>query len=195
MLVPAPPPENSKLERQPLQFGLRTLFAAVACLGVLFTVMGMVGPVWSTILVWFLLLVLAHMIANCWGSQGWRTADSDEADESDAPTAWLATHDARPAAEVPPTSLRESTKLGWKMPVATVVGAIAAGALGTVFLAWLGVDRVGLAGIAVGGISSAVVGGFFGFLASSFVEVAGGAWQEAAKGAPATSRLNSAGRR
>ena len=183
MLVPVPTPEKSESDRRPLQFGLRAMFAAVACLAVLFSVMGMIGPIWSTILVWFLLLALAHVIANCWGSRGWRTTAAEEAGKADGPPSLLAKHGSRPAADAPPTLLRESTRLGWKMPVATVAGAIAAGALGTVFLAWLGIGRVGLAGIAVGGFSSAVVGGLFGFLASSFVEVAGGAWQQAAKGA------------
>ncbi|HEV7221218.1 MAG TPA: hypothetical protein VGN42_00855 [Pirellulales bacterium] len=185
MLVPAPTSEESEVGRRPLQFGLRTMFAVVACLGALFGVMGMVGPVWSTILVWFLLLALAHVIANCWGSRGWRTAAVEGSDEVDGTATVLTKHDSRPAADAPPTLLRDSTRLGWKMPLATVAGAIAAGALGTVFLAWLGIGRVGLAGIAVGGFSSAVVGGFFGFLTSSFLEVAGGAWQQAAKGARA----------
>jgi hypothetical protein len=195
MLVPLPTPEKSEADRQPLQFGLRALFAAVACLGVLFAVMGLVGPVWSTILVWFLLLVMAHMIANCWGSRGWRAAESDDADDLDADGAWLAEHDSRPAAGVPATRLRDSTKLGWKMLLVTAAGALAGGAMGAIFLVWLGVDRVGLAGIAVGGISAAVVGGFLGFLASSFVEVAGGAWQEAARGASLRSEFNGTKRR
>lgn len=157
----------------------------MACLSVLFTIMSLVGPMWSTILVWFLVLATAHVVGNCWGSRGW-TADErptrEGAELADAPHMAGA---AAPPPQAPANRLREAAKLGWLMPLAAASGALLAGAIGVAFLLWLGFEQVGYAGLAVGGVSAAVVGGLAGFLASSFVAVARGAWQEAVEAAPA----------
>lgn len=177
-------PENPPAARRPLQFGLRGMFLAMACLSALFATMGIVGPMWSTVLVWFLVLALAHVVANRWGSQGW---DFDNSPPAISGPADLAPPLAAPAppADAPTTQLGEAGKLGWTMSIATVGGGLLGAAAGTGFLVCLGIDRVGYAGVTVGGASAAVVGGFLGFLASSFVSVARGAWQEAVEAASA----------
>ncbi|HUY89005.1 MAG TPA: hypothetical protein VMV10_09745 [Pirellulales bacterium] len=182
--------ENSQTARRPFQYGLRALFLTMACLSALFATMGIVGPMWSTILVWFLVLALAHVIANRWGSEGWNFDDAsppETPDETDRAPLQAA---PSPPVDVPATQLRETTKLGWTMSIAAAGGALLGGAVGTGFLFWLGIERVGYAGIAVGGASAAVVGGLLGFLASSFISVAGSAWQEAVQGAPARKPVN-----
>ena len=179
--------ENPQAVRRPLQFGLRGLFVAMACLSALFATMGVVGPMWSTILVWFLVLALAHATANRWGSQGWNLGDAaPPAELNDGATLRAA---PTPPDDVPATQLGEAAKLGWTMSIAAGGAALLGGAVGTAFLVCLGIDRIGYAGIAVGGASAAVVGGFLGFLASSFVSVARGAWQEAVAGASGRKRV------
>lgn len=174
-------PEDAKAAPRPFQFGLRTLFVATACFSALFAVMSFIGAVWSTILVWFLLLVLLHVVGNAWGSHRWRRDGQDASEMTEEGPPWR----SGPPAEAPATRLRESTRLGWTMLAVTISGALLGGGLGAGSLACLGSAKIGYVAIAVGGISSAILGGFFGFLASSFVEVAGQAWREAVNGRPA----------
>jgi hypothetical protein len=182
MTAPLPTPKDHEAPG-PFQFGLRTLFYATAFFGALFAVMSVVGAVWSTILVWFLILALGHVIGNAWGSQRWRRHDPAEVERDLGAEPGLVCGSAPPAA--PATRLRESTRLGWRMAAATIAGAVLAGGLGAGSLACLGSEKVGSIAIVVGAVSSAVLGGLFGFLASSFLEVAGLAWREAASGRPA----------
>ncbi|HVW38418.1 MAG TPA: hypothetical protein VHB99_13975 [Pirellulales bacterium] len=150
--------------------------------------MSLVGPMWSTILVWFLVLAVAHVAGNCWGSRGWGAAESTLGEEAESPAS--ARDKTRgPLPDMSATQLCEAAKLGWTMPIAAAGSALLGGATGVGFLLWLGFEQVGYAGIAVGGCSAAVVGGLAGFLASSFVSVARGAWQEAVETAPSTTRL------
>lgn len=166
---------------------MRALLLAMACLSVLFTVMSLVGPMWSTILVWFLVLAAAHVVGNCWGSRSWGADESTLGDDAQSSVSGrLAAHGPLP--DMSATQLCETTKLGWIMPLAAGGGAALGGAIGVGFLLWLGFEQVGYAGITVGGCSAAVVGGLAGFLASSFVSVARGAWQEAIETGPATTR-------
>ena len=158
------------------------MFAAIALLSVLFTVMGAVGMVWSVVLVWFLLLGVAHVVANAWGTRAGRQVVEGKPMAPDGPP--------RPRSELTiidrfgdDTRLRQSTRLGWPMMVVTCTGALAGGALASIALLMLSLERVGYAGVVVGTVSAAAVGGFLAFLTSSFVEVAGGAWQQAVHGA------------
>lgn len=176
-------------ERVPFQFGLRAMFAGVALLSVLFTIMGIVGPVWSTFLVWFLLLAAAHVSGNVWGTRKTlRRIDhvSRHLDLCGPPCAETEAVD-RPAAcarlsgSNRGTRLRESTRLGWPMIVTTAIGTMVGGALGATLLG-LSLGASSYTGVVLGSLSSAVVGGFLGFLASSFLAVALNAWQEAVRG-------------
>jgi hypothetical protein len=180
--------EHSNSTRRPFQFGLRALLLAMACLSVLFSVMSLVGPMWSTILVWFLVLVAAHVVGNSWGSRRWPADRTLPAEADELAGAQSLRFASGSCPNVPATQLCEATKLGWMMPLAAGSGAVLGGAIGVGFLLWLGFEQVGYAGITVGGCSAAVVGGLAGFLASSFVSVARGAWQEAVETGPATTR-------
>jgi hypothetical protein len=68
------------------------------------------------------------------------------------------------------------------MLLATTIGAILGGTLGSVALVLLSLDQAGYTGVIVGTISAAAVGGFLGFLTSSFAEIALRAWREAISG-------------
>lgn len=182
---PAATPADASAElARPFQFGLRSMFAGVAMLSALFAVMGAVGMVWSVILVWFLLLVVAHVTANAWGTRasrrGARSQTIEVPGEGPAPIRHPGHLTFEGAAR-----LRETRRPGWPMFVVTAAGAVAGGTLASTALWLLNLERAGYAGVVVGGISAAAVGGFLGFLASSFLDVAGHAWQEAAQaGAP-----------
>ena len=180
----ATPADTAAEPPRPFQFGLRSMFAGVAVLSVLFAVMGALGMVWSVILVWFLLLVVAHVTANAWGTRagrrGARSQPVDVPDERLVPLRHPGHLTFEGAAR-----LRETKRPGWPMFVVTAAGALSGGALASTALMLLSLERAGYAGVVVGAISAAAVGGFLGFLASSFLDVAGHAWQEAAQaGAP-----------
>lgn len=165
------------------------MFVGTALVSVLFAIMGVVGPVWSTFLVWFLLLVAAHVSGAVWGTRkALRRIENDEHDRrapgwpsSDAATvAGVSADGARLPGSCRGTRLRESTRLGWPMIVTTAIGIVGGGALGATLL-WLSLGGAGYTGVVLGSLSSAVVGGFLGFLTSSFFAVALNAWREAVR--------------
>lgn len=164
----------------PWQFRLRTMLAVVAALSGLFALMQLIGAVWSAILVWFLVLVIAHVTANFWGTRVAPGAGEHHADEPsfvpplDGPGTTSSSGAVR---------LRECLRPGWPMLAATALGAVIGGTLGSVALVLLSLDRAGYAGVIVGSVSAAAVGGFLGFLTSSFAEIALRAWKEAVSGA------------
>ena len=51
------------------QFGMRAMLLWVAALAALFAVLGKVEPVWQVVIVWFVVLAAAHVVANAWGSR------------------------------------------------------------------------------------------------------------------------------
>ncbi|MGH6741570.1 MAG: hypothetical protein ACREDY_21520, partial [Bradyrhizobium sp.] len=146
-----------------------------------------VGVVWSAVLVWFLILVLAHVTANFWGTRvapgaGLACPVDDEPDSQGS----------RNNLVVGPTvgavRLSESARPGWPMFVVTALGAVVGGCIGGVALVLLSFERAGYTGVVVGTLSAAVVGGFLGFLTSTFAEIALRAWSEAVCGASTVSR-------
>ncbi|HVA45741.1 MAG TPA: hypothetical protein VNH11_05080 [Pirellulales bacterium] len=176
-------PRPAEIAASPLQFRLRTMLYLVAVASGLLALMQLIGAVWSSVLVALLLLGGAHVSANFWGTRvaPWashRARTADEPVSSAAPD--------RPITPmVGPARLSESCRPGWPMLVATGVGALVGGSLGSVALVMLSLERAGYCGVIVGTISAAAVGGFLGFLASSFAEIAFRAWKEAIETAPA----------
>lgn len=175
-------------ERRPFQFGLRAMFVGVGLLSVLFAIMGVVGPMGSTFIIWFLLLVAGHVSGNVSGTRKNGRRNENHAHEVGPmrPASEPSIADASAACARLPgldrgTRLRESTRLGWPMIVTTAVGTMLGGALGATLLL-LSLGGKDYTGVVLGSLSSAVVGGFLGFLASSFLAVALNAWQEAARG-------------
>lgn len=163
----------------PWQFRLRTMLALVAGLSGLFAIMHVIGAVWSAMLVWFLILALAHVTANFWGT---RVAPC----ESRSPVSDLPPDSAVPAGQAVTATgavrLSESRRPGWPMLMITALGALAGGTLGCTALILISLDRAGYAGVIVGTVSAALVGGFLGYLTSSFAVVALRAWKEALSG-------------
>jgi hypothetical protein len=170
---------------QQFQFGLRTMLLWVAALGVLFAVLAKVGPVWQATIVWFLVLIAVHVVANAWGSRsGSRRLKADESAEG-SPCASGASAPQTPRF-APTTRLGATARLGRTPLAVTLIGLLLGGLLGTIAFAIIAGQRSGLAGVAVAGTSSAVVGGFLAFLSSSFLQTAVQAFREAARGAHST---------
>lgn len=178
----------SRLSNAPVQFRLRSMLIFVAAVPALVPLMlslvQFVGAAWTAVLIWFLILVVAHVTANFWGTRvapnaGRVSHVQDEPGECRSADRLLAT---------PPVGavrLSESARPGWPMFVVTGAGSVIGGLIGGVALTLLSFERAGYTGIIVGTISAAIVGGFLGFLTSTFAEIALRAWQEALHGAAA----------
>lgn len=156
------------------------MLALVAGLSGLFAIMQLIGAVWSSILVWFLLLAIAHVTGNFWGT---RIAPGESRSPSSEPEQNRPVAGRQSIATTGAVRLSESLRPGWPMLLTTAVGALSGGTLGSIALVWLSLDRAGYAGVIVGTISAAAVGGFLGFLTSSFAVIALRAWKEALSGA------------
>jgi hypothetical protein len=170
----------------PLQFRLRTIFWLMVAAGTLFAVMQLIGAVWSAILVWFLVLVLAHVTANFWGTRIAPGQTQHGLEEEGRHERALRDVRGERAASVAVGAVRlsESARPGWPMFLVTGVGALVGGTLGGVSLFLLSLEQAGYTGVIVGTLSAAVVGGFLGFLTSTFAQIALRAWNEAVCGAP-----------
>lgn len=156
------------------QFSLKTLFGVMAAMGVLLAVMTAVGPLWSVLLAWFLVMASAHVFANAWGSKhvGRRHPRLERTSVAVA----LSRESFAPS-----SSLRKQACLGKLMLFSAGAGACIGACLGLFVFHGLQRDGVGPGGLAVATFSSAVVGGFAGFLAISFANVALGAIAEASQ--------------
>ncbi len=168
----------------PFQFRLRTMFWLIVAASGLFAVMQFIGAVWSAILVWFLVLVLAHVTANFWATRIAPGATQQGLTEQ-GPERCGSQHDQHEraaSAAVGAVRLSESTRPGWPMFVVTGAGVLVGGTLGGVSLALLSLDQAGYTGVIVGTVSAAIVGGFLGFLTSTFAQIALRAWNEAVCG-------------
>src|SRR5487761_1044477 len=176
------PPESmaGHSASSPFQFRLRTMLGVVAALSGLLAAMQFVGAVWSAILIWFLLLVIAHIMANFWGTRVAPGAGRPSVSEQQP--GGRASCDRPAATASGSVRLSESLRPGWPMLVVTAAGVILGGSLGGVALFILSLDRAGYAGVVVGTISAAAVGGFLGFLTSSCAEISLRAWNEAVCG-------------
>lgn len=171
-----------------IQFRLRSMLIFVAAVSALIPlcqfVLQLLGAAWLAVFIWFLILVVAHVTANFWGTRVAPSAGRvshvyDESGESRSAGRSLV------APPVGAVRLSESARPGWPMFVVTGAGAVIGGLIGGVTLALLSFERAGYTGIIVGTISASLVGGFLGFLTSTFAEIALRAWKEALRGAAA----------
>ncbi|HUY32400.1 MAG TPA: hypothetical protein VMV69_06435 [Pirellulales bacterium] len=164
------------------QFGLRAMLLWVAAFGALFAVLGKVGPVWQVVIVWFVMLASAHVLANVLGSQfgDKRRAgpDGDVVSGGREPPGVGAR--CIPPRFAPATRLRETARLGRAPLALAMLGALLGGSLGTIAFALGSWPRSGYAGVIVAGVSSSVVGGLLAFLSGSFLQTAVQAIHEAA---------------
>lgn len=159
------------------------MFVLVAAAGGLFAVMQVVGAVWSAILTWFLILIVAHITANFWGTRV-APAVSQFRPPEDDPVGQRSQRERVELSTTGAVRLSESARPGWPMYVVTVVGAIVGGCIGCTALVLLSLERAGYTGVIVGTVSASIVGGFLGFLTSTFAEIGLRAWNEAVRGAP-----------
>lgn len=178
-----PPSKRSRLPapRWP-QYSLRRLLAAMAMCGVVSWIMAAVGPAWSMILGWFLVMAIVHVAGTASGTllrQHHHHRFPDEGPLDVAPR-----HLPTAASCAPSTHLRLPARLGRKTILPSLLCAATAGAGATWLLIVLAWDRAGYSGVLVGGCSAAIIGGLFGFLASSFVTVFWLAWHQACANRP-----------
>ncbi len=159
----------------PWQFGLRTMFVLMASASLLFLIMGWVGLVWSGVLLWFLLLVTAHVVGNSWGKRGLPHSAQETAETIAAHANLPAPQAADPAA----VRLRQQAVFYWLDYTVIGAAAVLGGGLGGSALWAAYSSHSGFSAIVVGAVSSAVIGGFLGFLCVTFTRVASGAMSDA----------------
>jgi hypothetical protein len=158
------------------QFRLRTMLLTVTLCGAACALMNAVGPVWSVIFCFFILLAAMHVLGNAIGT---RLRD-------DATASAAVNTDERP--NCPPSAfapecakqLAQHGPLGRWIGVLTAIGLMAGGTLGGILYS----GRATPAAATVGTISSAVLGGFAAFLAGSFFRVGFSALWQAHRGRP-----------
>ena len=156
---------------RPWQFGLRTLLVLMASASLLFLVMGMLGLVWSLVLVWLLVLVAGHVLGNTFGVRPRRHNAAGSSGELSFEA--MPTNLPRPlAADPAAVRLRHKTIFRPLDFILIAAASVLAGGLGAAALWATYWDRFGYSAIVVGAISSAVIGGFLGFLCVSFTRVA-----------------------
>lgn len=171
---------------RPWQFGLRTLFIAMAVCGAGLAVISVAGTLWSVALIWFGVLIMAHVAANAWGS---KIPSSREARlTEDASPSVGVTHAAVLESCGRATRLREQVSVRRTMIIAGSIGGLLGGIAGASALMASGIGIANLAGLAVGTLSSCVIGGLLGFLTSTFVQITTGAVREAAAAVPPVER-------
>jgi hypothetical protein len=162
----------------PFQFRLRTMLLTVTLCGAACAVMNAIGPVWSVIFCFFVLLAAMHVLGNAIGTRLRDDATANAAIHAeDRPV-------CPPSLAVPARSKRlaQHAPLGRWIGVSTAIGLMAGGTLGGILYS----GRATPAGATVGTISSAVLGGFAAFLAGSFLRVSLSALWQAHCGKPTT---------
>lgn len=160
----------------PPRFSLRTLLVVMTALGCLFGLMTAVGSVWSTVILLFLSLVLAHVLGNSLGTRLRDRASRQVAAETEGHSPTRAVAPRLENSE--PGRLTQRTRLSRITLFMAMGGAVAAAFLGGTGLAGI-YPEASAPAVALGAVSSAVLGAFAGFMASSFLSVTHQAWREA----------------
>jgi hypothetical protein len=162
----------------PLQFRLKTLFVVLSLLSVLFAVLTRVSLVWRVAVVWFALLVAAHVVANAMGTHAAASAPmrlprtrDDEMPGADG--------DLR-AAFAPTTQLGSRAQFGIRFGAIVLIGAAIGCAVGTALVTLHNAGRLGWPALALAACSSAGIGAFLTFLAAGCAKVAARAMRQAA---------------
>src|SRR4029077_15794943 len=167
MILPKPELPGSALE--PPRFSLRALLLATTALGCLFGLMSAVGGTWSLVLVFFLSLILAHVLGNSVGTK-LRDRASRRLEPIESRDA-AGVRSLRELAIAGPARLTLRTRLNRITLVVSIGGALLGGALGATRFSGMYRDSPVAAGV-LGMISSAVLEAFAAFAASSFLSVA-----------------------
>lgn len=158
------------------QFGLRTMFLAVALLGALFALMGLIGPLASAALLLVLALVGLHVAGNVVGTTLRNNAPvAPERMIDDLPPVVLEPVVVR--RDLPPPRLSEKTGLGRLDRLCAGLGAVAGSAIGSSILEYSG--DISVRGMVVGFVSSGVLGAIFGLMFGCFLGMSLSAWWQA----------------
>ncbi|REK08617.1 MAG: hypothetical protein DWQ37_19965 [Planctomycetota bacterium] len=180
------PPESTKdrdATLKPPQFRLRTLLLATSVAAGMLALFAAVGAIWTAAILFFGVLISAHVIGN---SLGTRLRDGA-----------VTRPPARPVKASPtprreyhaPSRLTQRARLHWITLVISLGGALAGAHFGGSALA-ASYPEASTSAIVVGYASSGVLGGFAGFAVSSFVAVVRQALWEAHAGSDRPRRSN-----
>jgi len=173
-------PEDHDATLKPPQFSLRTLLIVTTAAAALLALMTAVGTVWSLAILFFALLLAAHVVGN---SLGTRLRDGGRG-RSTRPADWATAGNVRqrsPSALPSPTRLRERSRLHWINLVLTLGGMVAGGYYGGTGLAATYPEATTAAHM-LAYVSSGVLVGFAVFAVSSFLSVVRQALSEAHAG-------------
>jgi hypothetical protein len=183
-------PAADHADVRPLQFSMRTLLLSMAGVAVLVVVCQRIGPLWGTALVWFLILVAAHVAANSRGARPTRRPPSNRNDVAENASGYddasrdnTLTRKRTSSADAskhsaPVTRLGISYGPAGRVLLCVItIGAALGATIGTVGLVFL--TNASTSGILLGVISASVLGGILGFACGSFVLVMSRAFHEA----------------
>jgi hypothetical protein len=158
------PDEGRQNLLEPPQFRLRTLMIVTAACAGLFALFSVVSLVVSAFIVFFLVLIAAHVIGNAVG-----TRLRDGALQRQTHTQHPPDSLPRPQQGNQPQRLRESTAVDRRTIVFSAVGAITGGTLGGVLLSAVNWTNITPPAAVLATGSSAILGGLATFLATCFL--------------------------
>jgi hypothetical protein len=182
----AGPPYESDAPLKLPQFGLRTMFLVVALLGLLFALMGLIGPLGSAALLLVLAVVGLHVAGNVVGTTLRNNAPVDaERLWNDRPPIIL--EPVMVQRDFPQSRLSERTGLGRFNRLCAGLGAVAGSAIGSSILEYSG--DISVRGMIVGFVSSGVLGAIFGLLFGCFLGMLLSAWWQASSAESALGRV------
>jgi hypothetical protein len=133
------------------QFTLRTLLASMAVFGVIVAIMDELGPVRSLAFGWFLFLGAVHVMANHWG-RSLRHKHRSFHPEEGPPAYAISRQSTAGVSCAPTTRLQRNFRCGRGIAIASAVGSLLGGTLGTLALWFLVRETAGYTGVLLGAI-------------------------------------------
>ena len=152
------------------------MFLGVAVLGVLFALMGLIGPLASAALLLVLAVIGLHVAGNVVGTTLRDNAPAAPRQRiEDLPPVLLGP--VVPQRDLSPSRLSQKTGLGRFNRLCAGLGAVAGSAIGSTILEYAG--DISVRGMVLGFISSGVLGAIFGLLFGCFLGMSLSAWWQA----------------
>jgi len=152
---------------RPPQFTLRTMMIVTLLVAVLVSVMTAVGTVWALGILFFVLLIAAHVVGNAVGT---RLRDRATTRPEVAAEMRRAASQGKSVVMHGPSRLGQHRRLHWFTRVLTVAGALTAGYFGGVALAAAYPDAT-TAAVWLAHLSSGVLGGLAVFIVTAFLMI------------------------
>ncbi len=161
---------------QPPQFGLRTLLALVAAIGILLALRQWISPLAIAAIAFLAVSIFCHVAGNAIGTRLRQIGDLPDSDPNEERRPVIRPPKAQDFA--PATQLSRRGSLGWMIIVASSVGATTGAIGGGLFTFATGHGQIDPLTIAIGVIAFGVLGGIAAFATCGFAQVLGGAiWQ------------------